>query len=1066
MMRWLVGGSLRFRLLVVAAAAATLVIGGSQLRSMPTDVLPEYMPPTVEIQTEALGLSAAEVEQLITVPMEQDLLVGVAFLDDIRSESLPGLSRIFLTFEPGTDLYRARQVVAERMTQAHALPNVSKPPQMLQPLSSTNRVMMIGASTKTLSPVEMGVLARWTIAPRLVGVEGVANVSVWGFRDRQLQVQVDPARLRRENVSLVQVVESTGNSLWFSPLTFVEASTPGVGGFIDTPNQRLGIQHISPISSAADLAKVRIEDTGARKVLLGDVASVVEDHQPLIGDALVSDANGDLLFVVEKLPGANTLEVTRGLEKTIADMSPGLSGVQFDTNVYRPASYLDAATDNVTWAALIGALLLVLVFGAMFFSWRTALIAVVVVPVSLVAAALVLWGLGTTMNAIILVGLAAALLVVVDDAVVGVANITQRLRERPEQDGRSTAGVILDATVETRGAPMYVLLILALALLPLFFAEGLAGAFFPDAAGAFLLAVLASMVVALMVTPALAVLLLSRGSLARRSPLASRLERLYERALAWIVPRARWVYVTAGAIAVVALATVPFLTMGLLPTFKERQVLIRWEGPPGTSLPEMNRVTALAARELRSLPGVEDVGAHVGRAVASDLSVNANAAELWVSIDPSADYDGTVGSIRDVVGGYPGLSQSVGSFSNERAHAVLDQSTDRDIVVRLYGEEPDVLRQQAERVRQSIAGVDGIEDARVQLPVEEPTVEVEVDLIAAEERGIKPGDVRRAAATLLGGLVVGNLFEQQKVFEVVVWGTPDTRASLTSIRNLVIDTPDGHHVRLGDVADVRIAPNPGVIDRQAVSRYLDIGASVSGRDRGDVASDVHRSLAEVRFPLEYHTEMLSAGGQPWGRLLGIGLGGAVGIFLLLQACFGSWRLATLMFVVFPFATTGGLLGAWLDGGKLSFGSVIGLAAVYAIAARNGMALVARFRDLARDDEPLGQGLVVSGARDRVVPIVTTAAAAAAVFLPALIMGGDAGRELLHPLAGVVLGGLITATLLTLFVVPLVYLRFGPRVALEPEEERELAGADVPSRTRPSPAGVAMDAPQIAPEPGA
>ena len=1065
MMRWLVGGSLRFRLLVVAAAAATLVIGGSMLRSMPTDVLPEYMPPTVEIQTEALGLSAAEVEQLITVPMEQDLLVGVAFLDDIRSESLPGLSRIFLTFEPGTDLYRARQVVAERMTQAHALPNVSKPPQMLQPLSSTNRVMIVGASTKSLTPVEMGVLARWTIAPRLVGVEGVANVSVWGFRDRQLQVQVDPKRLQQQNVSLVQVVESTGNSLWFSPLTFVEASTPGVGGFIDTPNQRLGIQHISPIDSAEDLAKIRIQDTGARQVLLGDVASVVEDHQPLIGDALVNEGSGDLLFVVEKLPEANTLEVTRGLEQAIAAIGPGLAGVQFDTGVYRPASYLDSAIDNIAWTALVAAVLLALVIAAVFFSWRTALIAIVVIPVSLVASALVLWGLGTTMNAIILVGLAAAVVVVIDDAVIGVEHIARRLREdRPHASGRTTASLILDATVEMRGVPTYALLVLALALLPLFFAEGLAGSFFPDVAGAFLLAVLTSIVVALILTPALSVLLLSRGSLGGRSPVAGWLQRSYERALGWIVPRARWVYVGAGAVAVLSVATVPFLSTSLLPTLKERQVLVRWDGPAGTSLPEMNRITGLAARELRSVPGVEHVGAHVGRAVTSDLSVNANTAELWVSIDPSADYDGTVRAVNEVVSGYPGLSRSIGSFSNSRAEAVLNQGPDRDLVVRLYGEDPAVLRQQAERVQETIAGVDGIEGATVELPVDEPTVEVEVDLVAVEQAGIKPGDVRRAAATLLGGLVAGNLFEQQKVFEVVVWGTPDTRASLTSIRDLLIDTPDGRQVRLDDVADVRIAPNPGVIERHAVSRFLDIGASVSGRDRADVARDVESSLSEIRFPLEYHTEVLAASGQPWSRLLGLGLGAAVLIFLLLQACFGSWRLATLLFVTFPFAVTGGLLGVWASGGTLSFGSVIGLVAIYGLATRNGMALVNRFRHLTADGEPFGQGLIVRGAGDRVVPILTTAAATGAVFLPALITGGDAGRELLYPLAIVVLSGLLTATLLTLFVVPILYLRFGSALAPQPDETVEHVVEVTPPR-KPTPAGVAMDVTRATPEAG-
>lgn len=1066
MMRWIVGASLRFRLLVIALGAATLVIGVSQLRKMPVDVLPEFVPPTVEIQTEALGLSAAEVEQLITVPMEQDLLVGVAFLEDIRSESLPGLSRIFLTFEPGTDLYRARQVVSERMTQAHALPNVSKPPQMLQPLSSTNRVMIIGASTKDLTPVEMGVLARWTIAPRLVGVEGVANVSVWGFRDRQLQVQVDPEKLRQKDISLVQVVESAGNSLWFSPLTFVEASTPGVGGFIDTPNQRLGIQHISPISSAEDLARVRIEDTGSRKVLLGDVATVVEDHQPLIGDALVDQGNGDLLFVVEKLPQANTLEVTRGLEQTITAMQPGLAGVEFDTDVYRPASYIDAAVDNVSLAAIAGALLLALFVAAMFYNWRTALISVVVIPLALVASALVLWLFGSSMNAIVLVGLAAALVIVIDDSIIGVETVARRLRERdPAGSGKSAAATILDATLEMRGVPVYAFFIAGLALLPLFFAEGVAGSFFPDAAGAFLLALLVSMLVALTATPALAVLLLERTSLERRPPLASWLRHAYEGALSWITARALGAYVAAAVVAVAALATIPFLSISLLPTFKEQQILIRWDGAPGTSLPEMNRITALAAKELRSVDGVQDVGAHVGRAVASDLSANANSAELWVSIDPSADYDGTVSSIREVVKGYPGLSGTVGAFSNERARAVLSRDVKRDVVARLYGEDPAVLQEQAETVKQTMSEVDGVENASVEVPADQPTVEVEVDLAAAQEAGIKPGDVRRAAATLLGGLVVGNLFEQQKVFEVVVWGAPDTRASLTSIGNLLIDTPDGRQVRLGDVADVRIAADPGVIERQAVSRYLDIGADVSGRDRGDVVRDVEEALAGMQFPLEYHTEILQSSGQPWRELIGLAIAAAIGIFLLFQASFGSWRLAALLFLAFPFAIAGGLLAAAAAGGKLSFGSVIGLVAIYALAVRNGMALIDRIRQLTRDGAADGKGLVLLGAHDRVVPVVTTAVAAGLAVLPTLIMGGDAGRELAHPLAVVVLGGLVSATLLTLFVVPLLYLRFCADLSLEPEEDEIPTSEREPARA-PAPAGVAMESPRVAPEGGA
>ncbi len=860
----------------------------------------------------------------------------------------------------------------------------------------------------------------------------------------------------------MQVVESAGNALWFSPLTFVEASTPGTGGFIDTPNQRLGIQHLSPITSAEDLAKVSVQDTGDRKLVLGDVAKVVEDHQPLIGDALVNNGNGDLLFVVEKLPGANTLEVTRGLESAIGGLEPGLASIQFDTTVYRPASFLDTVIDNMRLAAFIGAALIALILGAFFFRLRTALIAFSVLPLSLVAATLVLWRLGTTMNAMILIGLIAALAIVIDDAVIGVDNIERRLREhhRDRKNGGSTAAVIFDATLEARGITTYATLIVALALVPVFFMNSVAGSFFPDIAGAFLLALLASMLVAVTVTPALAVLLVSNERFNRSSPLGGWVQRGYARALGSIVSRSRWVYIAAGAIVVATAASVPFLSSSLLPTFKEEQLLIRWDGPAGTSLPEMNRITARASNELKTVPGVREVGAHVGRAIASDSSANANSAEVWVSIDPSAEYDQTVSLIREVVNGYPGLSRSIDSFSNDRASQILNGTERRDVVVRLYGEDPQVLQAQAERVRQTMASVDGISDASIELPAVEPAVEVEVDLAAANEAGIKPGDVRRAAATVLGGLTVGNLFDNQKVFEVVVWGTPETRNSLTSIRDLLVETPDGRHVRLGDVAEVRIAPSAAVVQRQAVSRYLDIGASVSGRDRGDVVADVREQVEAMQFPLEYHTEFQAAEGQPTGRLIGLALAAAVGIFLLLQAAFGSWRLATVCFLMFPLAVSGGVLMAALaDGGKLSFGSWIALFAVFGLATRNGMMLIERFRRLEQQGEASGPELVRRAAGERVVPILTTALAAALALMPFVISGGIAGYELAHPFALVVIGGLVTSTLLSLFVVPVAYLQFGGRAAEEQAMERDLVADLKPYAETPTTAGVAMqDAP--------
>ena len=1025
-MRRLVESSLRFRGLSVAAAAALVVLAFTQLRHMSVDVLPEFGPTTVEVQTEALGLSAPEVEQLITVPMEQDLLNGVAFLDDIRSESVPGLSRILLVFEPGTDMYRARQAVTERLTQAHALPNVSKPPQMLEPLSATNRVMMVGLSSKRLSPIQMSVLARWTIVPRLMGVRGVANVAIWGNRDRQLQVQVDPERLRNAGVSLEDVIRSTGNALWFSPLSFVEASTPGTGGFIDTANQRLGIQHFSPITTAATLAEVPLEQEGATKLRLGDVASVVEDHQPLIGDAVVNDGGG-LLLVVQKLPNASALDVTRGVQSAIDAMRPGLSGVTFDTTVYRPAAYIDRSIDNLRLALFIAAGLLVLVLAAFLWWWRTALVAIVAIPLSVLAGALVLYALGKTMNTMVLAGLVAALALIIDEAVVDIDNVTQRLRrQRTERSDKATAAIVSDALLEMRGAVVYGTLIVVLAVIPLFFMDSVSGAFFPSIAVAFLLAVGAAMVVALTVTPALSLLLLSAVRPERReSPLVRASRRLYRGALSRITERPLPVYAAAGAVLLAGIAAAPHLHQSLLPRFKETQLLIRWDGAPGTSLPEMNRITSLASRELRSLDGVSDVGAHVGRAVTADQVVGVNSGEIWVSIDRNADYDTTLASVKNVVAGYPGLAGNVETYSNERVRDVLSGS-DHDLAVRIYGENDDVLRRTATHVRHVLSGVDGLVGEQVQLPPTEPSLEIKVDLGAAERYGIKPGDVRRAAATLLSGIAAGSLFQEQKVFDVVVWGTPQTRSSLTAIRQLLIDTPGGGHVRLGRVASVRIVPSPAVIRRQAVSRYIDVVANVRGRDVGAAVHDVKRTLERVDFPLEVHAEVLAAKGQPEGRLIAIAIAVAFGIMLLLQAVFGSWRLALLCFVTLPIAVVGGLLAALLDGGTLSFGSYVGLFAIFGLATRSGILLIERYRELERrEGEAFGPQLVLRGALDRLAPFLMTASATALVLLPLVIRGPIAGFEVLQPMAVVVLGGLVTCTLLSLFVLPVLYLRLGP-----------------------------------------
>jgi Cu/Ag efflux pump CusA len=1081
MMRWIIGASLRFRLLVVGIAAVSIAVGVAQLHNEPVDVLPEFSPPYVEVQTEALGLSAEEVEQLVTVPLEADLLNGTKGVTVLRSESVPSMSSITLLFEPGTSITDARQLVQEQLTQAHANPNVSAPPSMLQPVSSQSRVMIIGLSSNKLTPIQQSVLARWTIRPHVMGVDGVANVSIFGLRDKQLQALVNPDRLKDNGVTLNQVIRTAGNAQLVSPLSFLEASTPGTGGFVDTQNQRLQVRHILPTVTPAQLAKVPIEGAtvenlqgsaesgpqsgpaprrNGKALRLGDVTRVVEGHPPLIGDAVVNDGDG-MLLVVEKFPGANTLDVTRDVKDALDEIKPGLAGMQVDSSIFRPADYIEKSIDNLTLAVILASLLLALAFFAFLFAWRAALICFVSFAVSMVTAALVLSFTESTFNALVFAGLAVAVAIVVDDAVIDVENIRRRLAARGKDASQvSKAAIVLEAGAEMRSPMGYATLIVLLAALPVFFIEGVSGSFFEPLARSYALAVLASMLIALTLTPALSLMLLSKPARGGGSPIARWPERRYGSALASAIKKPRLVLVVAGVAALVGLAVIPALGGPVIPSFKDRDFVVRMDGPPGTSRQEMRRIVARASRELRSVPSVRDVGAHVGRAVTGDQVVDVNSSEIWVRVDPDADYGKAKAAINDVVAGYPGITHQVLSYEKQRIRDVASvddrqsedtaaQSADLDVLtgvarrpllVRVYGEDLSVLRAQAARMRQLLSQVGGVVDPRVEPLTEQPTVAIEVSLEKAQRYGIKAGDVRRAEATLLQGIVVGSLFEKQKLFDVVVRGTPELSRSLTDIRRLLIDTPNGGHVRLGSVASVRIRPTLQSIPREASSRRIDVTADVSGRSLGGVQDDVKRRIHNLTFPLEYHAQVIGDAtgteASAW-RLAAFGLVAAIGIFLLLQSAFGSWRLASAMTVALPLALVGGELAALIAGGTVSLGALAGFLAVFAIAARNGVSMVTHYQRLERHEGAThGPELVMRGARDRLAPILMTASATAIAILPLIVLGNRQGYEVVHPMAIVVVGGLVTSTLLSLFVVPALYLRFGGKApsAMAPELE--------------------------------
>jgi CzcA family heavy metal efflux pump len=1042
MLRWIVGSSLKFRFIIVALAGAMMFFGVGQLQKMPVDVFPEFAPPRVEIQTACLGLSASEVESLVTIPLEQPL-DGTPGLDVIRSKSVPQLSSIELLFKPGTDVMEARQLVHERLaTVARSLPTWASPPVMMENVSTTGRFMEIGLSSKTVSLMDMSLISYWTIRARLLRVPGVANVAIWGERLKMLQVQVEPEQLRANDLSLDRIMTTTADALDAGILHFSNGAVIGKGGFIDTPNQRLQVQHALPIIGASDLAQVPVKAERGQEVVLGDVANVVEEHQPLIGDAVINNGPG-LLLVVEKFPWANTLEMTDGVEAALDELRPGLAGIQIDTQIFRAANFIRVAISNLTRALIVGSLLVLLVLGLFLWEWRTALISLVAIPLSLLAAALVLDKRGATINTMVLAGMVIAVGVVVDDAIIDIENIVRRLRlARKEGSDRSTASVILEASLEVRSAIIFATLIDVVTLLPIFFVAGLTGTFFQPLAFSYGLAVLASMAVALTVTPALGLILLRKAPIERReSPIVRWLHRAYERVLTRVLRAPLRVAAVGGLIVLVGLAVLPRLEQSLLPEFKERDFLMHWLTKPGTSLPEERRIVTAAGRDLRAIPGVRSFGSHIGQALLAEEVVGVNFGENWISVDPSVDYDKTVAAIQNVVDSYPGIFSDLLTYFNERVDEVLAGSSN-SIVVRIFGQDLDELRSKAEEVRRHLSQIPGIVEEHVEFQEDVPQVDVKVDLAAAQRYGVKPGDVRRAAATVMSGEEVGDIFRGGKAYDVVVWTTPQTRNSLSDIRNLLLDTPDGGHVRLADVADVSIRPTPNTIIREFDSRRIDVGANVEGRALGAVADDVRRSLQTVKFPLGYHAELLGESAErqtAQHRLFILAIAALIGVALLLRRAVRSWRLAFLALLALPMALAGGVLAAFLGvGGVISLGALVGFFTVLGIAARNGIMMINHFQHLERfEGETFGPALVLRGARERLAPILMTASATGLALVPLVIAGSLPGHEIEHPMAVVIVGGLFTSTMLNLFVVPSLYLRFGkaaPRARSSGAEE--------------------------------
>ena len=1045
-MSWLIRASLQFRVIVLMIAVGLIIVGVRAMDSIPLDVFPEFAPPLVEIQTEAPGISTEDVESLISVPIE-NAVNGIPFVKAVRSKSVLGLSSVRLIFAGGTDLLMARQLVQERITLVAAqLPLVARPPVILPPLSSLSRCLKIGLWSETKNQMDMTVLTKWTIRPRLMSVSGVANIAVWGEKDPQLQVLADPDRLRANGVTLDQLMQAVR-----------DATAIGAGGFVDTPNQRLALRHVpavytpeqlgemvlafrgnnSPIAqsiastpgSAQSTNSLRpgvVTSSGGSPIRIRDVADVVVDYAPPIGNAIINNQPG-LLLIVEKQPWANTLDVTRGVEKAMEELKPAMGEVQFDTTIFRPATFIERSLANLSHSMLLGCILVILVLLVFLYDWRCALISAMAIPLSLIAAIMVLYWRGGTVNTMVLAGLVIALGEVVDDAIIDVENIMRRLRLNAAlENPRSAFDVVLDASMEVRSAVVYATIIVVLAFLPVFFLEGLSGSFFRPLAASYILAILASLAVALTVTPAMSLMLLpSTARLRHRDgPLVRVLKRWY-RAFLQRLLNFRFATLSGFAVVFAMIAcTIPWLGEELMPNFRETDFLMHWVEKPGIGIEAMDRITTRASKELMALPGVRNFGSHIGRATVADEVVGPNFTELWISIDDSQDYDETVAKVQSVVDGYPGLYRDLLTYLKERIKEVLT-GTSAAIVVRIYGPDMNRLRSIAAEVSSQIKPIEGVTTLKIEPQVLVPQISIEMRPEAASQFGLTPATLMRNVSTLVNGTQVGEIYRDQGIFGVFVRGKDQAHRDPAGVQNLMVDTPSGAQVPLSSVATVTIVPAPNEIKREGASRRLDVTCNVAGRDLGAVAKEIEAAVKKnVIFGTGYHPEFLGEYAEARAsrqRLLLLSVAAVLMITVILYVDFQSWRLVLLMLGMLPLAILGGVLGVFASGGILSLGSLVGFVTVIGISARNAIMLISHYRHLS-DVEGVehGRELILRGAEERLAPILMTALTAALALAPLVYTGNLPGQEIEYPMAIVILFGLGAATIVNLFILPLLF----------------------------------------------
>jgi CzcA family heavy metal efflux pump len=1013
--------SVRQHGVVIALALLLLVYGALRLGQASLDIFPEFAAPRVIIQTEAPGLTAEQTETLVTSRIEKHL-AGLIGLDSIRSESIQGLSVVTAVFEEGSDIYRNRQLIGERLgTLTGSLPVGAGPPVMVPLSSSSATILTIGLSSPSRSLMELRDLVDWTIVPRLLSVPGVADVNVFGGEIRQLQIQIDPDKLRRYGLAIEDVVLAARQA----------TGMPGAG-FVENDNQRISMNVVGLPAAEETLKQVVLLRRNGANITLADVATVITAPRPPIGAAAIGGEPAIVMMVIGQY-GANTLSVSRNVESVLQEFEQlfAKQAIRLSPHLFRPADYIERSLQNLAWHLLVGGFLVVLVLYAFLFDVRSAFISAVAIPLSLTAAVVVLLHMGINLNIMILGGLAIVLGEVVDDAIIDTENIFRRLREnRLSPKPQPAFRVVYEASMEVRSSVVYASFIVALVFLPLLTVGGVAGRLFAPLGYAYILAILMSLIVALTVTPALCYVLLKSSTADKLPPLIRLLQPKYVTLLRSVAERpsaAMWV---SAAICGLGFLALPNLGGQFLPQLREGHYIVHTTSLPGTSLTESLRTGGLLTRQFLDMPEVESVSQWAGRAERGADTYGSHYSEYEVRLKPLSgeEQQSVLNRLRRILDAFPGILFEANTFLIERVDETISGYT-APVVVNLYGTDLDRLDQKAHQVANLIRKIPGAVDVQIQSPPGTPLLQVRLKLDDLASYGLRPLEVADALQTALQGRIAGTYYLDNRAYNVAVILPPELRQHPNAIAHIPLRTLDGLVVELGQIADIRQVGGRYNILHRGGQRVQTVTANVTGRDLGSFMEELRRqTFASIEFPPEIYPEFTGAaveqGKARWELMLHALLAG-MGVMLLILLAIGSMRHTLLTLINLPFALTGGVAAAFLTGSTLSVGSMIGFVTLFGITVRNTIMLISHYRHLVeREKRQWNLDTAIQGAMERLPSILMTALVTALAMLPIAVDSDNPGREIMGPMAAIIIGGLVSSTILNLVLMPAILFKFG------------------------------------------